>query len=98
MPRQRFDTNSTNYRGYMTVGTWMNFNHCVARRMRVPASWQVSYRDGDHWQPVQTTDTYGVALDQWNAIHFQPVTTSAMRLEVKMQPGWSAGIQEWQME
>jgi hypothetical protein len=62
---------------------------------RAPESWRVSYKDGDEWKPVETTDRYGVDLDKYNEISFKPVTTDGLRLEVKMQPGWSAGIQEW---
>src|SRR6266478_617872 len=56
---------------------------------RVPASWRLLYKDGEEWKPVQTTATYGVALDKFNKITFQPVTTSGLRLEVKLQENWS---------
>ena len=64
-------------------------------QVRVPASWRVLYKDGDTWRPVETTGTYGVARDRYNAVAFTPVTTTALRLEVTMQPEWSAGVQEW---
>jgi hypothetical protein len=28
---------------------------------------------------------------------FEPVETSALRLEIVMQPGFSAGVQEWKV-
>jgi uncharacterized protein len=62
---------------------------------RVPQSWRVLFKDGGQWKPVQTSDSYGAAKDKYNKISFQPVTTTGLRLEVKMQPGWSAGIEEW---
>lgn len=62
---------------------------------RVPKSWRLLYRDGDQWKPVETTDPAGVALNRYNRITFQPITTTALRLEVTLQPTWSAGIQEW---
>jgi uncharacterized protein len=65
---------------------------------RTPASWRLLYKDGEEWKPVETSDTFRVALDKWNDITFKPVTTSELRLEVKLQPDWSAGIQEWKVE
>ncbi len=64
---------------------------------RVPASWRVLYRDGQDWKPVETTDAYGVAKDQYNKVAFKPVTTTGLKLEVKLQRTWSAGIQEWRV-
>jgi hypothetical protein len=66
--------------------------------VRVPASWKLLYKDGDEWKPVETADSFGVAKDAWNRIAFKPVTTSALRLEVVLQPGVSAGLQEWRVK
>ncbi len=62
---------------------------------RTPESWRILFKDGDQWKPVETTDAYGVDRDKYNKIEFKPVLTSGLRLEVKMRPRWSAGIQEW---
>ena len=62
---------------------------------RTPVSWRILYKDGDKWVPVETTDTYGVERDKYNKITFKPVLTTGLRLELKMQPEWSAGLQEW---
>src|SRR5688572_7162695 len=66
--------------------------------VRVPASWRLLYKDGDAWKPVQTSEASGVARDAWNRIAFTPVTTTALRLEVVMQPQYSAGLQEWKVK
>ena len=66
-------------------------------QVRVPASWRVLYKRGDAWVPVQTSDAYGVARDRYNTITFAPVRTTGIRLEVTMQPEWSAGVQEWRV-
>ena len=66
--------------------------------VRVPASWKLLYKDGEAWKPVETTDAFGVARNAWNVLAFKPVTTSALRLEVVMQPGFSAGVQEWKVK
>jgi DUF1680 family protein len=65
--------------------------------VRVPASWRLLYKSGDQWLPVQTGSTHGVARNAWNAIAFTPVTTSALRIELSMQEGFSAGLQEWKV-
>ncbi len=62
---------------------------------RVPELWRILYKDGDQWKPVETTDTYGVDRNKYNKIAFTPVTTTGLRLEVKMRQRWSTGIQEW---
>jgi len=63
--------------------------HC-----RVPKSWRAEWRDGDAWKPVATRDEYGVALDRFNRVTFDPVTTREIRLVVELQPEFSAGILE----
>jgi hypothetical protein len=65
---------------------------------RVPRSWRILYKDGDQWKPVENREAYGVEKDRYNKISFKPVTTSALRLEVTLQPNWSAGIQEWKVK
>jgi hypothetical protein len=66
--------------------------------VRVPASWRLLYKSGDDWLPVQTTSPYAVARNAWNAIAFTPVTTAALRIEISMQQGFSAGLQEWRVK
>lgn len=65
---------------------------------RVPKAWQVEFlRDGD-WQPVTTSQEYTVLKNQFNAIQFDPVKTEAIRLLIELQPRYTAGILEWQIE
>jgi DUF1680 family protein len=66
--------------------------------VRVPASWRLLYKSGDQWLPVQTTSALGVARNGWNTIAFTPVTTAALRIELSMQQGFSAGLQEWKVK
>ncbi|HEY3383706.1 MAG TPA: glycoside hydrolase family 127 protein [Vicinamibacterales bacterium] len=73
------------------------FDDTGAGGVRVPASWRLLYRDGDQWRPVEALDPYGLAKDRYNKIRFKPVTSSGLRLELTMQPDWSAGIQEWKV-
>ncbi|HTT64268.1 MAG TPA: beta-L-arabinofuranosidase domain-containing protein [Bryobacteraceae bacterium] len=66
--------------------------------VRVPASWRVLYKDGGTWRPVAGAGPWGVDKDKYNTIAFAPVTTGALRLEVTMQPNWSAGVQKWKVK
>ena len=66
--------------------------------VRVPASWQLMYKDGETWKPVEGATAFGVAKDAWNTVTFTPVRTTALRIELKMQPGASAGVQEWKVK
>lgn len=62
---------------------------------RVPASWRILYKTGDDWLPVAAAGGYDTAKDAWNTVKFAPVRTRALRLEVRSQDDWSAGVHEW---
>jgi hypothetical protein len=62
--------------------------------VRVPASWRLLYRSGTEWLPIETTGQFGTTRNAWNSIAFTPVTTAALRIELSMQQGFSAGLQE----
>ncbi len=64
---------------------------------RLPAGWEIQYREGSEWKPVVIKGDYAVAPDKWCEVTFAPVTTSELRLKVKLQPNWAAGIHEWQL-
>jgi DUF1680 family protein len=63
--------------------------------VRVPASWRLLYKDGDQWKPVETAAAFGVAKDRFNAVTFQPITTTGLRVEVQAQERFSMGVQKW---
>jgi uncharacterized protein len=66
---------------------------------RVPASWALFYRDGaGEWRPVQARGLYTCDKDRYNTLAFEPVTTSALRMEIQMKPEVSGGILEWAVE
>ncbi|MEE8450684.1 MAG: glycosyl hydrolase family 65 protein, partial [Thermoguttaceae bacterium] len=60
-----------------------------------PASWRVLARQGDRWQPVEPRGEYGVALDRFNRVEFEPVRTDALRLEMQSAQRKSGGVYEW---
>jgi DUF1680 family protein len=65
---------------------------------RVPESWRLLYRDADgRWLQVAPATAFGVDKDRYNIVTFAPVTTDALRLEVKLREGFSGGILEWRV-
>ena len=63
---------------------------------RVPESWQLLYRKGNDWTPVDAS-AYPVEKDRFCAVGFEPIRTKAIRLRVTLQPGYSGGILEWRV-
>lgn len=53
------------------------------RFCRLPDSWRLLYREGQDWKPVAAQNAYRVELDTWSTVEFEPVTTTAVRLEVE---------------
>lgn len=67
-------------------------------RCRVPERWQLLYRDNGEWQAVKNAKSYDVKTDQFNKVKFEPITTDGLRLQVTLQPQFSAGLLEWNVE
>ncbi len=65
---------------------------------RVPVSWTLLYRDGDAWTPVSTRDRFGVGKDTYTRLAFDKVKTTGLRIEVRLQEGYSGGLLEWRVE
>ncbi len=65
---------------------------------RVPESWRILYLSGDQWKPVWTKELLTVDKDKFNKVVFETVKTKSLRLEVKLQDKFSAGIHEWRVK
>ena len=65
---------------------------------RIPAGWKLLYKKDGVWTEVQHTTPYEIAKDKYNVVKFQPVTTTAVRLEVKLPADNSSGIHEWSVQ
>jgi DUF1680 family protein len=71
---------------------------------RVPAEWRLLWRDdrtpGGVWRPVVLSkeSKYGTALDRFNSVSFEAVSTRELRLEVKLKPGFSGGVLKWTVD
>jgi len=65
---------------------------------RVPDEWQILYLTGNIWKAVKPKTAYSVTKDEWDSIDFVPVKASAIKLKVKLNKDFSAGIYEWVVE
>jgi hypothetical protein len=45
--------------------------------------------------PIKNTTAYEIAKDKYNAVKFEPVITSALKLEVQLPVDNASGIYEW---
>lgn len=70
----------------------------LKRHCRTPQAWQLLYKKGDQWIPVKTQDSYGTEPNKWHCVRFEPVETTALRIEVQLKPNWSGGILEWKVQ
>ncbi|HEX3877243.1 MAG TPA: beta-L-arabinofuranosidase domain-containing protein [Bryobacteraceae bacterium] len=55
------------------------------RFCRMPAAWRILYLDDNSWKPVRARGAYSVEKDRFNVARFDPVTTTALRLEIEPQ-------------
>lgn len=62
---------------------------------RIPASWELLYKQGDQWVPVQTTGPYENAKDKYNTVRFTPVKTTAIRMKIRLPKDHATGVHEW---
>jgi len=62
---------------------------------RIPASWKVLYKKGEEWVPVKVISVDPIAKDKYNTVRFEPVTTTALKLEIQQPVDHSAGLHEW---
>ncbi|WP_343674859.1 beta-L-arabinofuranosidase domain-containing protein [Chitinophaga sp.] len=65
---------------------------------RIPVSWKLYYKKGEDWVPVVNKTPYEIAKDKYNSVTFEPVTTTALRLEVQLPKDNSSGIHEWSVQ
>lgn len=63
---------------------------------RIPAAWKIYYKSNDGlWLPVKNTSSYEIAKDKYNTVEFEPIVTSALKLEVQLPVDNATGIHEW---
>jgi DUF1680 family protein len=75
------------------------FDDTGSGECRLPTSWRVLYRDASgEWQSAKSTSDYAIRKRDPVKVTFDPVTTTALRLEIQLPPKFSAGLYEWQVE
>jgi len=66
---------------------------------RVPASWRLLYKDTNGgWVPVKNTTNYSVEKDKNNEVRFEPVETTALKMEIQLPVENASGIYEWSVK
>ncbi len=66
---------------------------------RLPKAWRLLYQDqsGD-WKPVEGSPEYAIRKAEPVTVSFKPVTTKALRIELDLADGFSAGLYEWEVQ
>jgi DUF1680 family protein len=62
---------------------------------RLPDEWEILYLNDNIWQPVKTKAPYRITKNEWNSVSFNPVVTKAVKIKVKLNKDFSAGLYEW---
>ena len=66
---------------------------------RLPRSWKVYYKnEAGEWTAVPDADAYPISKGNPNTVHFAPVKTSAVKLEVVLPEKNAAGLYEWEIQ
>ncbi len=63
----------------------------------LPDSWRLLYRDGQQWRDVSAKAPLGKEANAFTTVEFSPVRTSALRIEVRLPRGATAGLAEWRI-
>ena len=75
---------------------WLEMEHYDGD-FRTPESWKLYYKDGDIYKEVENLDPYTTYKDCYNSVNFKPVKTTSLKIEVKLQKGYSGGVLEWKV-
>lgn len=66
---------------------------------RLPRSWKIYYKnEAGEWTTVPEADAYPISKGNPNTVHFAPVKTSAVKLEVVLPEKNAAGLYEWEIQ
>lgn len=65
---------------------------------RLPKAWRLFYQEPDGtWQSVASPTEFAIRKASPVKVSFKPVTTAAMKLEIDLPDGFSAGLYEWEV-
>lgn len=65
---------------------------------KAPKSWRLYYKKNGTWEEVKCKNEYGIQLDIINILNFEPVTTTAVKMEIDLPQDCSSGVHEWIIE
>ena len=66
---------------------------------RVPKAWRIYYKNSNgEWQPVAGADKYPTTKGSACTVNFEPVTTTAVKMEIDLPSDNSAGLFEWSVK
>lgn len=65
---------------------------------KAPKSWRLYYKKNSIWEEVKCKNEYGIQLDIINILNFEPVTTTAVKMEIDLPQDCSSGVHEWIIE
>jgi DUF1680 family protein len=66
---------------------------------RLPKSWRITYlTESGNWDPVTIGGSYPISKGAPVEVSFKPLKTKAVRLEIQLVDGFSAGLYEWDVE
>lgn len=66
---------------------------------RIPKSWNIQYKDAKgNWVAVTGASSYLVVKGSPCTVNFDPVTTSALKLELQQPEEFSSGVFEWEVK
>ncbi len=66
---------------------------------RVPKSWKLYYLDNSgNWAEVTGADKYDTQRGAANTVNFDPVTTTALKLEIRLPDDNATGVFEWEVK
>jgi M6 family metalloprotease-like protein len=63
----------------------------------VPASYRISYWDGQAWQDVKNPKGLGTEINKYNTTTFTPISTNAIAIQMDSNGSSSTGIIEWKV-
>ncbi|MCD4793213.1 MAG: glycoside hydrolase family 127 protein [Bacteroidales bacterium] len=65
---------------------------------RVPETWKVTYLKNGVRKEISKHGEYPVLKDEFTTIEISSIKTKSVKLEVKLQEGFSGGILEWKLD
>lgn len=65
---------------------------------KAPLRWRLYYDKDGKWEPVENKNEYGIQLNIINTTDFEPVTTTAVKIEVDLPEDCASGVHEWIIE